>query len=471
MKTSVKKYIMSASVSAMAVTFVVLLTLQLAFFFQTSALAEKQFSDSVKRAISLTSNAVEEEEITKIVEEISRDTLPEAALAKEFLKRNTTSNINQLLSSAKVNRGLLYEILARRYACTSDDRITKRVPHQFIQNALAENLKKNEIDMPFVFTMKCNETGSTYFVNNQQFDVNGPNCYSAPFFSHDASDYTYSMVVHFPDKVSFFRQHVRYMLPYSIAFLLLLILCIVTISYLFNEKQIGQMRNEFAQNMTHELKTPVASISLAAQMLSDKTIQRSEAMTSRMCDTILAESKRLVLLVDSVLQMSVLEQDGDLVNPSPLDVHEIINNAKNNMRLKVETVKKGEIRLSLNARNFIIEGEETHFTNIIFNLMDNAAKYASPDRLLLIEIKTYNQGDRLFIEVSDNGIGIDRASLKHIFEKYYRVPTGTLHNVKGFGLGLAYVNNMVRRHKGNIHVESEPGIGTRFTINLPIYKE
>lgn len=103
--------------------------------------------------------------------------------------------------------------------------------------------------------------------------------------------------------------------------------------------------------------------------------------------------------------------------------------------------------------------------------MDNAAKYASPDRLLLIEIKTYNEGDQLVIEISDNGIGIDHASVKHIFEKYYRVPTGTLHNVKGFGLGLAYVQSMVRRHKGSIQVESEPDIGTRFTINLPIYKE
>jgi len=193
-------------------------------------------------------------------------------------------------------------------------------------------------------------------------------------------------------------------------------------------------------------------------------------LAARMCTTIKNESKRLVLLIDSVLQTSVLEQTGDLANPSPLDVHEIIKNAISSLAIKIEN-RHGEIRPFLEAKNHIISGDETHFTNIIFNLMDNAIKYASPERNILLEIKTLNKNNRLIIEIMDNGMGIEEQYLPYIFKKYYRVPTGDRHDIKGFGLGLAYVHNMVGRHHGHIKVESEPGIGTLFTIDLPIYTD
>lgn len=501
MKIAHKKYLLNLSVIAMAIAFAVLMVLQLTFFLKSSKLAEKQFSDSAKRAISQTSYAVEEEEVAIIINEISKGSTPEAIRAKELLESNDIYSIQEIFledgiftkehtpvathketgiaaasnasiehryKCANANRTLLYALMARRYARMSGERITKRVHPKFIHNTLQSNLKNNEIDLDFLYAIVCNETGAVFYFDKKKFDINDKKCFSARFFSHDITNYTYNLVVYFPDKTSFFHQHFSYMLPYLIASFILLSLCIITLTFLFRERQIGQIRSDFIQNMTHELKTPVASISLAAQMLNDKTIQHSEEMTSRMCNTLLSESKRLVLLIDRVLQTSVLEQKGKIVNPSPLDVHDIITNAKNNLLLKIENIKQGEVRLYLNAEDYIISGDETHFTNIIYNLIDNAAKYASPERLLLIEIKTYNRNNSLFIEISDNGIGIDHSHQKHIFEKYYRVPTGEVHNFKGFGLGLAYVKNMVERHNGEIHVESELGIGTRFTIKLPL---
>lgn len=492
------RYFLGASITIMIIAFVVLVSLQITYYAQMADLLEKQFVLSVHRAINQTSKAIEEEEIVQIVHEIAKGNTLEAEQARQIIDAKTTNSLqdiylysinskkengtgiaaaasdksNKMSENLATNLNLMYAVFARKYARVSTERIAKSVSHDFIRSTLNDYLHENEVDLDFSFAIKCNKTDNVFqFGVEKPFDINdAEKCYSGRTYSHDGSGRSYDMIVYFPDKKPFLYTQLGLMTPYLVASLILLILCVSTLIYLMRQRELSQIQNDFVRNMTHELKTPVASISLAAQMLSDQSIEKPEEMTARMCSTIKNESKRLVLLIDSVLQTSVLEQRGSIENPSPLDVHDIIQSARNNLMLKA-ACHNGEIRLFLEADDFIIEGDETHFTNIIFNLIENAIKYASPERDMLLEIRTYNQNNRLFIEISDNGIGIDRQYMPHIFKKYYRVPTGDRHDIKGFGLGLAYVHNMVHRHKGHISVESQVNIGTRFTIDLPIYTE
>lgn len=181
------------------------------------------------------------------------------------------------------------------------------------------------------------------------------------------------------------------------------------------------------------------------------------------------ESKRLRFLVDKVLQTSLFDRKKVIFKKKELNLNELIDNVANTFTLRVEHTG-GHIKTELNAVNPTIYVDEMHFTNVIFNLIDNAVKYKHPDRGVELVIKTWNDKDRLCFSISDNGIGIKKENLKKIFDKFYRVHTGNLHNVKGFGLGLAYVKNIIEVHKGEIHVESEKGTGTSFIIILPIIK-
>jgi two-component system phosphate regulon sensor histidine kinase PhoR len=218
--------------------------------------------------------------------------------------------------------------------------------------------------------------------------------------------------------------------------------------------------------MTHELKTPVASISLASQMLSDSAVSKSPQMLEHISKIIRDETKRLTFLVDKVLQMSVFEQQNIKIELQENNINEIIQTIAENYSLKIHS-KGGNLYTELHAHNAFVNVDEMHFGNIIYNLLDNAVKYSREDTPIIITISTWNDHkDNLFIAIEDNGIGIKKEYLKHIFDKFYRVPTGNRHDVKGFGLGLPYVTKIVKLHNGSIKVESEPNVGTKFVIEL-----
>jgi signal transduction histidine kinase len=181
------------------------------------------------------------------------------------------------------------------------------------------------------------------------------------------------------------------------------------------------------------------------------------------------ETKRLRFQVEKVLQMSMFERQKVTMKMKEIDANELINGVINTFALKVEK-HNGKITSNLEAEESLIFVDEMHFTNVIFNLMDNAVKYKRPDEELLLDVRTWNESDKLYISIQDNGIGIKKEDLKKIFDKFYRVHTGKLHNVKGFGLGLAYVKKIVQDLKGNIRAESEVGVGTKFIIVLPLLK-
>lgn len=216
--------------------------------------------------------------------------------------------------------------------------------------------------------------------------------------------------------------------------------------------------------MTHEFKTPISTISLASEMLGDGSIAQTPEKQQRYLKMIRDENKRLSVLVESILQTSILDKGEFILKKSELDVHEIINTAINNTQLLIDQ-RQGTIRTELNAKKFKLQADRVHLTNIIFNLIDNAIKYSKgvPE----IVISTNNTAEGIMIKVKDNGMGISKENQRKIFDKFYRVPTGNVHNVKGFGLGLSYVLAVILKHKGTISVDSELGKGSTFNVHLP----
>jgi signal transduction histidine kinase len=226
------------------------------------------------------------------------------------------------------------------------------------------------------------------------------------------------------------------------------------------------MKNDFVSNMTHELKTPISTISLASQMLADKSVATSETMLENISNIIKQETTRLSILVEKVLQTAIFDRGLLKLKKQNVDIHEIINKVKENFKLKLKE-ENGEITLKLNASKHILNADKVHITNVIMNLCENALKYRS-ERPPAIIIETQNTGNNIEISISDNGIGISRENLKRIFDKFYRVSTGNVHNVKGFGLGLSYVKKIVEEHNGEISVNSKIKKGSTFVVKLPI---
>lgn len=230
------------------------------------------------------------------------------------------------------------------------------------------------------------------------------------------------------------------------------------------------MKSDFINNMTHELKTPVSTISLAAQMLKDEAVMKSPGMFKHISTVINDETKRLSFQVEKVLQMSLFEKQRATFKFKEMDANDVVASVASTFQLKVEKFG-GEIDIDLQAENSLVSVDEMHFTNVLFNLLDNAVKYKKEEVPLKLMIRTLNDGNKLIIRVEDNGIGIKKEYVKKIFDRFFRVPTGNRHDVKGFGLGLAYVHKIVTDHQGSIKAESNLGVGTTFIIQLPIIKQ
>lgn len=274
--------------------------------------------------------------------------------------------------------------------------------------------------------------------------------------------------VYFPSKTKYILSSVKFMIPSFIFTFVVLIVFLYTIIVAFRQKKITEMKNDFINNMTHEFKTPISTISLAAQMLNDQSVRKSPETLQHISNVINDETKRLRFQVEKVLQMSMFDKKKGTLRMQDVDANLVISNVVNTFRLKVEKYG-GRIDSNFDAVDAIVNVDEMHFTNVIFNLLDNAFKYRNENRPLLLSVSTHDiSNQRLEIVIADNGIGIRKEDLKKIFEKFYRVSTGNRHDVKGFGLGLAYVHKMVTLMGGEIKAESELGRGTRFVITLPL---
>jgi len=261
-------------------------------------------------------------------------------------------------------------------------------------------------------------------------------------------------------------REMGWMIVASIIFTTIIILAFaLTVRTLFNQKKLSEIKSDFINNMTHELKTPLATISLAIDALTNEKVIHDTDKIKIYSSMIKEENKRMNKQVEKILQAARLEKEEIKLSLQKLNAHQVIGKVADNMMLQVQE-KNGTLTLKLNAPNPVIQADEVHFSNIIFNLLDNAMKYSNDAPHIIVE--TLNTGNgMLSIKIKDSGIGMDKETQARIFEKFYRAHTGNLHNVKGFGLGLSYVKAIVDAHEGKIRVESSLGKGSTFTVILP----
>ncbi|MEO6818290.1 MAG: HAMP domain-containing sensor histidine kinase [Ginsengibacter sp.] len=242
----------------------------------------------------------------------------------------------------------------------------------------------------------------------------------------------------------------------------------ITIRALLNQKKLGEIKSDFINNMTHEFKTPLATISLAVDALRNEKVMNDREKMNYFSTIIKEENKRMNRQVETILQAALTDRNEIQINAKPVHANDMINAAVNNIQLPVKE-KDGKLEVVFNAANDCIMADDVHFTNIINNLLDNAVKYSGDN--LKIKLSTLNFNHSIRIKIEDNGIGMNKETVQRIFEKFYRAHTGNIHNVKGFGLGLSYVKSIVDAHKGKIKVESTPGKGSCFTIDMPLVKK
>ena len=255
------------------------------------------------------------------------------------------------------------------------------------------------------------------------------------------------------------------LLLYMSLFLMMVIavLFFISLRTIANQRRLDQMKNEFISNMTHEIKTPISTISLACEMLQDSDMTQDAAARSNFVGIIADENQRMRMLVETILQSSKMSSRNFSLNLTEVDINHIINKVAQSFKLTLAN-RNGLLETHLDAVPPILVADELHLSNMIYNLVDNGIKYstAAPH----IVISTRREGDKLILSVQDHGIGIAKADQKHVFDKFYRVSTGNVHNVKGFGIGLSYVAQVVKLHHGSIALESEPGRGTTFSVKL-----
>jgi len=244
----------------------------------------------------------------------------------------------------------------------------------------------------------------------------------------------------------------------------------LTVNTMIRQKKLSEIKNDFINNMTHEFKTPIATISLAVDAIRNEKVQRDAQKLGYFSSIIKEENQRMNRQVETILKSALMDRQEVQLNLRPLHVHEIIGDVADNFILRLQE-KQGMLETDLSATDDLIEGDEVHISNLVNNLMDNAVKYSKENVPPIIRLSTSSNNKKFILRIEDNGIGMTRETLKRIFEKFYRAHTGNIHNVKGFGLGLSYVKNVVEAHNGIIKAESTLGKGSCFTIEFNLKKD
>lgn len=493
----------------MGLSFASLLLLQMRYIEEIISTRREHFEESVSRSLYETAHQLELSEAKRYLEQgsealngiatatdsvfvstdssvIQRTHQVTAKDGSVFTSRETTASTNlsdkyftKKMAGNSDRQRSLQEIMAMRYATeknlveeviysilyTASDRpLAERIDFSELDQELKVQLSNNGIDIPYHFSVSTSNGQNIYQCADYE-STGSENTFTETLFKNDPVQRSGILKVHFPAFSKYVWRSLWFMIPSLIFTLILLITFIVTLVLVFRQKKLTELKNDFINNMTHEFKTPISSISLAAQMLGDDSIKKTPALMERLTTTIIDETKRLRFQVEKVLQLSMYANQQANLHMKEVDMNELIAGVSHTFALKVEK-NGGKIITNLNAEDPVVCVDDMHFTNVIFNLMDNAVKYRRKDADLELNVETWNEPGLLCISIKDNGIGIKKEDLKRIFEKFYRVHTGNLHDVKGFGLGLAYVHKIVKDHKGTIVAESEPGIGTKFIIKL-----
>lgn len=502
----------------MGLSFILLLFLQLTYIREMANMKKEQFDESVNRALYQASRNLELNETLRYLEKDVRETerkennqgngsagaqkdaadsssrrtansfrgsnyltfrmkmkmdnpvnMPKAMILINDKNSNNAASrsLQEIVKNRYVyQKALVDEVVMNMLYSASDKPLKERVNFKILDQDIKAELINNGVNIHYHFTVTTQD---------------GREVYRCPDYSDEGSEFTYTQVlfrndpsskmgvvkVHFPDINSYIFSSIKFMIPSVFFTLILLVTFIITLVLVFRQKRYNEIKNDFVNNMTHELKTPIASISLATQMLNDDSVTKSEKMRKHLVGVITDETKRLRFLVEKVLQMSMFDRKKSSFKKKHLDLNEMVESIANSFSLRVEHTG-GKINVDIGAVDSDIYVDEVNFQNVIFNLMDNAVKYRKTDEPVDIYLKTWNDDKWLYLSVHDTGKGIKKDDLKKIFEKFYRVGTGNVHDVKGFGLGLAYVKKVVDLHDGEIKVDSEYGKGSTFTIKLPV---
>ena len=333
--------------------------------------------------------------------------------------------------------------------------------------SIKAELIRQGIDLDFRYAIKTFPQGKEQLVfGDKNFNSTKKSDYRILLFPHDDILQPNYLYLYFPKQNTYLLKEAGFLvIPTFVLTAMLIGIFVFTILIILKQKKLSNIKNDFINNMTHELKTPISTISLASQMLRDNTVTNTPKTIEHISGIIFQESKRLTTQVEKVLQMAVFNEGKLKLKFKDVNINTLINSVVLNFELRVKS-KNGELTADLKANPEIIKADEVHLTNVLFNLLDNAVKYSKDEPK--INISSEIRDEYLVVSVKDNGIGIQSEHVGQIFERFYRVPTGNVHDVKGFGLGLSYVKIIVDAHKGKIKVESAPNKGTKFMIYFPI---
>lgn len=359
------------------------------------------------------------------------------------------------------------EMMAKMEGDLQAKPIRERLDTAVLSKYLQREFQNSGIDAPYYYTV-IDAKNNTIFCSGNFEITDNTALFKRMLYPRDGGYYNTQanyICVYFPTKKEVIFKSMKMAMPSFLLTFMLVLTFAYTIFIVFRQKKLSEIKNDFINNMTHELKTPISTISLASQMLKDGGVAKTPSSLSHISGVIHDETKRLSFQVEKVLQMAIFDRDSSRMKPIPTDLNELIDSVVSNFKIKIEN-QSGTIHTELNAVESTVSVDELHITNVLHNLLDNALKYKREEPH--IKIKTWNDKQKLLISVSDNGIGIKKENLKRIFDKFYRVPTGNVHNVKGFGLGLAYVKKIIEDHNGLITADSEINTGTTFTISLPL---
>ena len=442
------------------------------------------YKDSIRRAAKKRRQAV-----AKPKPLTNKDVLATIGTSASAANNNTIPGTNRTQERSRLVKDVLKGLFL------SDRPIEDRINRLALDTLLRQALVERGINIPFSYAVRTRQQPRFLFttlgMETHPFDTDS---YKAALFPNNMLETGNYVYVYFPTKEAFILDRLGFTFAASVILILVILACFyVAISTIVKQKKLADIKNDFINNMTHEFKTPISTISLAVEMAQEQLrsndmafsgagfenlpdpVEKSDSRLTRYMGIIRDENRRLGSHVEKVLQMALLDRGEIKLNLSPVNVHDVIEKVLNNLSLQIEQ-REGEVELNFDADRELVEADELHLTNIVYNLLDNALKYSPGSPHITISTKSLpNPSDPsgqsgVSVTVADRGLGMTKEQASRIFEKFYRVPTGNRHDVKGFGLGLSYVKKMVDEHHGQILVQSQTGKGSSFEIIIP-YKQ